>query len=446
MTRRGSLRVRLTAVAVLATGLVVVVVVVAFNLLLARTLDRQVDDRLRTQAAAVATTVRVSGDRVTVRESPGDRAIDRQVWVFAGQRAVLRPVDPIELQQAAERLAARGRGMAQVGDHEARLYALPLVRGGRHRAVVVTAASLEPNDRTTDSVLVATVALALLLLAAVAGVTWVTIGRALDPVAAMTRSAAAWSEHEPGRRFGREPRPDELGELARTFDALLDRVSAALRHEQRLSAELSHELRTPLARILGEVELLQRRERSPEERRGAHDAIARSAEQMLRILDVLMAAARAEAAPAGTGRSRLGEALADATADAEGALGRPGVRLEVEPGTEGLTVGVDADVVERVLAPLLDNAGRHARATVRIGAARSDGRVLVRIADDGRGLAPEEAERVFEPGVRGANGDDHGGAGLGLALARRLARAAGGDVRAEPQHGAGATFVVDLPA
>ena len=61
MTRRGSLRVRLTAVAVLATGAVIVVVVVAFNLLLARTLDRQVDDRLRTQAAAVATTVRITG-------------------------------------------------------------------------------------------------------------------------------------------------------------------------------------------------------------------------------------------------------------------------------------------------------------------------------------------------------------------------------------------------
>src|SRR5205085_1055617 len=110
------------------------------------------------------------------------------------------------------------------------------------------------------------------------------------------------------------------------------------------------ELRTPLARILGEVELLQRRERSAEERAGAHDAIARSAEQMLRILDVLMAAARAEAAPAGAGRSRLGQALADATAGAE------------------------------------------------------------------------------------------------RALARRLARAAGGDVRAEPRGGAGATFVVDLPA
>src|SRR3954464_9087251 len=80
MTRRGSLRTRLTAVAVLATALVIVVVVVAFNLLLARTLDRQVDDRLRTQAAAVATTVRIAGDRVTVRASPGHPASARAGW------------------------------------------------------------------------------------------------------------------------------------------------------------------------------------------------------------------------------------------------------------------------------------------------------------------------------------------------------------------------------
>jgi signal transduction histidine kinase len=446
MTRRGSLRVRLTAVAVLATAVVVLVVVVTFNVLLDRTLSGQVNDRLRTQAAAVATTVRVTRTGVTVRESPDDRAIDRQAWVFDGRRAVVRPAEPAALQRTAEGLAARGRGRATDPDDQARFFALPLVREGVRRGVVVTATSLEPYDRTTDVALVGTAALALLLLAAVAAVTWLTIGRALHPVTAMTRSAAAWSEHEPGRRFGREPRPDELGELARTFDALLDRVSAALRHEQRLSAELSHELRTPLARILGEVELLQRRERSPEERGRAHDAIARGGEQMLRILEVLMAAARAEAAPAGTGRSRLGPALAEAAVGAGRTLGRRGVRLEVAPDAEDLTVGVDAEVVERVLAPLLDNAGRYARAVVRIGAVRSDGRVLVRVADDGRGVPAEDAERVFEPGVRGATGDDHGGAGLGLPLARRLARAAGGDVRAEPQDGAGVTFVVDLPA
>ena len=104
--------------------------------------------------------------------------------------------------------------------------------------------------------------------------TWITVGRALAPVREMTASAADWSEHDLAQRFGATPRPDELGELAKTFDALLDRVAASLRHEQRLSAELSHELRTPLARIMAEVELLQRRERPPEERAEAYASSA----------------------------------------------------------------------------------------------------------------------------------------------------------------------------
>jgi signal transduction histidine kinase len=107
--------------------------------------------------------------------------------------------------------------------------------------------------------------------------------------------------------------------------------------------------------------------------------------------------------------------------------------------------------VERIVAPLLDNARHHARSRVVVGAARAGGRVQVRVADDGPGVDAAERDAVFEPGVRGARANGHGGAGLGLALSRRLARAAGGDVRvdaaAERSPGShGATFVVDLPA
>ena len=173
-----------------------------------------------------------------------------------------------------------------------------------------------------------------MLLGAVGVLTWITVGRALDPVRQMTASAADWSEHDLGQRFGAgTPRPDELGELARTFDALLDRVAASLRHEQRLSAELSHELRTPLARIVAEIELLQRRERSPEDRNEAYAVVSRSAEQMSGILETLMAAARAEA-QLDVGRSEVGgvldrvaegwaPALAERDARARGRATRP---------------------------------------------------------------------------------------------------------------------------
>jgi signal transduction histidine kinase len=103
----------------------------------------------------------------------------------------------------------------------------------------------------------------------------------------------------------------------------------------------------------------------------------------------------------------------------------------------------EPEVVRRALAPLVDNARRHARSSVVIELAEEDGRVRAAVRDDGPGLDPSLGERAFEPGVRGDR-ESTEGAGLGLPLARRLARSCGGDVLAGP--GPGGCFVLDLPA
>jgi signal transduction histidine kinase len=444
MSRFRTLRGRLSALALLATTIAVAVLVLGFNLILAGTLRSDVDSRLRTQAAAAATTVHAEPAGLTMRESPNDGALDARVWVFEGSRAIERPPAQPAVARAARELAGRTHEYLHVDEPGTKLYALALTHGGRRVGTVVTAESLAAYDRTTAIALTASLALGTFVLIAVYAVTWLTIGRALRPVTEMTRTAAAWSESELDRRFGPEPRPDELGRLAATFDALLDRLAASLRHEQRLSAELSHELRTPLARIAAETELLQRRERSAGDRAAAFEVIGRSAEQMRRILDMLMAAARAEA---GTqrGRSPLAPTLSALAADWSAQLAERGVELAVEEEADGLQVGADAEVIERVIAPLLDNAGRYARSRVTIEAGRAAGRVVVRVRDDGPGIDPGAEEAIFEPGRRGAGANGHAGAGLGLALARRLARAAGGEVTAAA-GGPGATFVIDLPA
>jgi signal transduction histidine kinase len=327
-----------------------------------------------------------------------------------------------------------------------RLYAAPVNVSGRQQGTVVAAQSLAAYDRTTDLALLGSALLGLVLLAAVGVLTWITVGRALDPVREMTASAAEWSERDPGRRFGADRRPDELGDLARTFDALLDRVAASLRHEQRLSAELSHELRTPLARIVAEIELLQRRERSPEDRSDAYAVVARSADQMSGILETLMAAARAEAHPT-AGRSEVGGVLDDVAEGWAPALAERHVALEVRHPATPVTAGVDAEVVERIVAPLIDNALRFARSRIVLSATADDGEIVLSVADDGPGVAVEAREQVFEPGVRAAGLNGHRGAGLGLPLARRLAKAIGGDVSLAPAApGAGAEFQVRLPA
>ncbi|MEA2392912.1 MAG: hypothetical protein QOJ82_803, partial [Solirubrobacteraceae bacterium] len=416
------------------------------NVVLASSLDADANSRLRSRAAAAATTVTYDRGRLLVHESPDDAAVDRQVWIYQGTRALERPATAPDLQRAADALAGQAHVFDDVPGGDVRLYAAPVTDDGRQVGTVVAAESLAAYDRTSDLALVGSAALGAVLLIAVATLTWIIVGRALGPVRDMTRSAADWSEHDLGQRFGATPRPDELGELGRTFDALFNRVAASLRHEQRLSAELSHELRTPLSRIVAEVELLQRRERSPEDRGEAYDRIARSAEQMSAILETLMAAARAEA-QVESGRSEVGQVLVRVAEGWAPALAERDVDVEVRRPPAPMIAGVDADVVERIVAPLLENASRYARSRVTLSATAGSGRVVLSVADDGPGVPDDERDALFEPGSRRGAANGHGGAGLGLPLARRLAKASGGDVKlASGAPGAGAEFRVELPA
>jgi signal transduction histidine kinase len=445
MRRFRTLRGRLTAVALLAALAAVGILTVAFNVVLDRSLNADANGRVRSLAAAAAATVEDVNGHLRVHEAIDDAIVDRRVWVYEGARAIERPPATPELQRHADALAGAAHVFEDVPGGDVRLYATPVAIHGRQVGTVVAAQSLAAYDRTTDLALLGSLALAAVLLGAVGILTWITVGRALDPVREMTSSAADWSEHDLAQRFGATPRPDELGELARTFDALLDRVAASLRHEQRLSAELSHELRTPLARIVAEIELLQRRERSPEDRRDAYAVVARSAEQMNGILETLMAAARAEA-QLDVGRSEVGGVLDRVAEGWAPALAERRLALEVRHPVAPTMAGVDAEVVERIVAPLIDNALRYARSQILLSADARDGAIVLSVADDGPGIGDDAREHVFEPGrFGGVNG--HGGAGLGLPLARRLALAVGGDVTLTSQEaGAGAEFQVRLPA
>jgi signal transduction histidine kinase len=111
-----------------------------------------------------------------------------------------------------------------------------------------------------------------------------------------------------------------------------------------------------------------------------------------------------------------------------------------------LVAGVPPVLLERIVSPLLANACRYAVTTVTVRAHQASDGVRVDIMDDGPGVPPPFAARLFEPGRRADPGDGHGGAGLGLPLARRLARSAGGEVTYDSEHAPGARFVVSLPA
>src|SRR3954453_11000450 len=165
---------------------------------------------------------------------------------------------------------------------------------------------------------------------------------------------------------------------------------------------------------------------------------------MTSVGNTLMAAAESQADPhAGTIDARAAaEAAIAACADSASERG-----VSLTPETAGDPIGVDADreLTVALLVPLITNAIRYGRSNVRVSVTRDGEQGAFRITDDGPGLEPDELDAVFEPGVRGHAANGEPGAGLGLTLARRLARVAGGDVVAEDAV-AGGTFVSRLPA
>jgi signal transduction histidine kinase len=322
-----------------------------------------------------------------------------------------------------------------------RLLALPVGDGGAQVATVVTSTSLTPYRQVQRLAMIGSGVLGAIVLLIVHVVLRANVARALRPVRQMTTQAGRWSVDDVDRRFGSAPRPEELDDLARTLDGVLDRLAAVLRHERHFSDEISHELRTPLARIQAEVDLLRGRPRDSAEQGRALAALDEAAGSMSRILETLMTAARSSNGQL-PGRCAPAEVLEPLVR--RSAADRPGLDVTVDVPA-GLAAGVDAAVLERLVAPMVDNAVRYAVARVTVTGETLPGRVRLVIGDDGPGVPAEFGARVFEPGWRADVDDGHDGAGLGLALARRLAVAAGGGVTVVA-GGSGGCFVIELPA
>jgi signal transduction histidine kinase len=438
------IRSRLLLVVIAAIVVSVAGLIVGFNLVLGSTLDRDSRDLVRSRAGAQLSSISFQNGHLTTTESPDERASDAYIWIFAGTRLLERPRTQAAVDRAARAMARGPSRFKDVPESDARLYSVPIVQNGRRVGTVVAGVSLSPYEATRGATLIASVVFGILVLLIVVFLVRWLVSASLRPVVRMTRQAADWSERDLDQRFGLGPPHDELTELAATLDGLLDRVAASLRHERRFSAELSHELRTPLARVLAESELALRRDREPKEYRQALEVIGRSADQLARTVDALVAAARYEAAGE-VGLASAEEVAANVTAACAGLASSREVDVEVVPRAPALRIGVDPDLAERILQPVVENACLYGSSRVRVELARENSTVVFAIDDDGPGVTDDERERIFEAGVRGQGANGNAGAGLGLALSRRLARTVRGDVYAEASE-AGGRFVIRLPA
>ena len=375
-------------------------------------------DRLleqRGDAVISSTDSATSGSELVVP----DYDLDVGIVVYDAAGAPVAGTAPATVEDRYADLARSTRDTWVAVGESYRLLATPFSTRSGASGVVVVGERLAPYEDAEHYSLLVSFVTGLMATAAVALVAWWVAGRALRTVASLEETAADWSEDDLGRRFEMGAPTNELTELASVLDGLLDKVTSAIRSEQRLTSELAHELRTPLTAVQGAADLALLRPDLPDPVREDLHQIALEARRMAGTITAQLDLAR-------TGASVLGTAscsLADVVPEVVAAAGEPRVPVHVHVADQ--RVAAPREIVRRALAPVLENALRHADSRVSVTAPLVDaGLVLVVVEDDGAGVTADVAT-VFDPGTTSGAGS---GAGLGLALARRMARGVGGDV------------------
>ena len=302
-------------------------------------------------------------------------------------------------------------------------------------AAVDVDAVFEPVEATFRTFLL--FALAVFVLVGIVG--WLVAGRLLAPLTSLRRTAQAITDSDLSQRI-EVTGDDDVSELARTVNAMLDRLEAAFSSQRELLDDVSHELRTPLTVLRGNLELLDPHDVDDVEatRTLALDEIDR----MGRLVDDLTLLAGAQRPDFVQPQHEDLGLLTDDVFDKARLLGDRAWSLVARADAEG---EVDRQRLTQAWLQLAANAVKFSAegSAVRIGSRVRDGSLEAWVADEGRGIEPADLERIFDRFERTDRAVT--GSGLGLAIVSAIARAHGGKVRVESEPGAGSTFTIVIP-
>jgi signal transduction histidine kinase len=276
---------------------------------------------------------------------------------------------------------------------------------------------------------------------------WAVAGRVVRPVGKIASVAREIEATDLSRRIRLGGPPDEMRDLADTFDAMLDRLDRGVQTQRRFVEDASHELRNPLAVIRTTLDVALSEPEDAEGLRRAAEVARRTADRMSTTVDELLAFGRTSVQPERRVPVDLAEVVSEVAQEYDAVASTRGVRLSLL-APSGLAVDGDRSALKRAQANLVSNALRVAPpgSVVHARAGRTGGWLWFGVRDVGPGIEPDEQALVFRRAWRdGAPTAEGDGQGLGLALVRQIAEAHGGtvSVASVPRHGA--SFVVWLP-
>lgn len=464
------IRWRLTLFNALAIGAILLVLGFALFFFVRDALLSEVGDTVRSRALQAAEAVQAGED------------LERDVteWLtLDGVFVVVRDGDggiltqTVDLPSQAEDLdSAWSRALQSSSPSEdtveiseetpAYIYAVPVDPESGSARVVEAGQSYEGTHRTIETfgaVLIAVILGAFLLSV---GGAYLLARAALSPVGAVVASARHITESELSERLPVTNPKDEIGRLAATINGLLSRLEAAftrreealvrqeeaIARQRRFVADASHELRTPLTTVEGYAEMLE--EWALRDQQTAHEsvgAIQEESKRMRAMVESLLALAQGdEEAPLEPEPQDLGAVAIDAVSTARAVAGGK-VTIEYLPSGHEIVANFDRTRIRQALSILLDNAIRYTPegGEVKVKARKRDGWAELVVSDTGVGIPEEHLPLVFERFYRVEKARTRGGAGLGLAIARQIAEAHGGDIEARSEPGRGSTFVLRIP-
>jgi len=445
-----TVRVRTTVAATIVVGLAMLIASGALLGVLRQSLEDNVETSARLRAEDV-TALLESGaapEEISVEEKPDDDISLVQVVDAGGQVRVsssnVAGEPPIATLRDGESARVRGLPISPEDPYLVVAASTSPLEGGTVLTVLV-ARSLEPAGETTSRVArVLGIGLPLLL-ALVTLTTWVVVGRALRPVAAISTEVQSITDAELDRRVPEPAGDDEIARLARTMNAMLARLQGSRDRQRQFVSDASHELRSPIASIRHQLEVALAHPESadlPQVLSDLHEEDLR----MAQTVDSLLLLARADEGAAQ--RPHHSVDLDDiALTEARRARAEGHVQIDASTVAPARVLG-DAPQLARAVRNLVDNAARHARSRVEIGTDVQGADAVLWVQDDGRGVPSDERARVFERFARidDARSRSVGGSGLGLAIVAEVVAAHHGTVRCLEASGGGARFELRVPA